>query len=288
MGKNLDNHKGLIIIAIIYVNAVSYLGQPSDLNIVMKYTYSLCSYALPLLFMISAYSYGKQHDHFSHFKKTFLKYSKYLLITVIVNLVLFDIDFNVYEAFFLSREAVGYFWFIKTLLIFQLFILASYLFNDGLLIVFASLILVAGTQQDVGSIIYFMYFLFGFFYSRINTQLSLFIPTKLKYIILVAPFLLNFLYYPMSPFVFVTSFLMFNGIVHTKREVHTVLEFYGRNSLETIFFQYFIVEFIAHFIDPYNAVLDFLVLMAITTICVYFYERLYNYIRNKYFPNFMR
>ncbi len=288
MGKNLDNHKGIIVIAIIYVNAVSFLGDASDLNIILKYFYSLSSYGLPLLFMISAYNYGKTHDHFSHFTKTFLKYSKYLIITVIINLIIFDIDFSVYEAFFLSKDAVGYFWFIKTLLIFQLFILASYLFNDGLLIVFASLLLVASTQGEIGSVVYFIYFIFGFFYSRINTHFSDLIPKNLKYIVLLAPFALKFLYYPVSPFVFVTTFLLFNGIIHTKREVHTILEFYGRNSLESIFFQYFAVEFIAHYIDPYNPLIDFVVLVIITTGCVYVYEKIYTYIRNKYFPNFMR
>lgn len=274
MAKNLDNHKGVIVIAVIYVNAVSYLSNGDAMNIFMKYLYSLSSYALPLLFMISAYNYDKSDSNFHNFRSTFFKYNKYLIMTIIINALFFDISFDFNQAFLLSEDAVGFLWFMKTFLIFQLFILANYFFTEGLLIVFVILLLTTTTQKDIGFALYFIYFLFGYSYSRINTHLSDLVPKQLKYVVLLTPFVMNYEYHPIGAYIFITTFFLFNGIIHTKREVKTILGFYGRNSLQSIFFQYFIIELFVLFKLEYSPLIEFVLLLSLTTICVLFYEKI--------------
>lgn len=240
--------------------------------------------------MICAYQYAQSNCHIQHFQKALLKYSKYLIITAVLNFLILGIDFKPSDAILMSDNAIAYFWFIKTLLLFQLFVLALYVFNEGLLALVLILMLLSSSKYAISNdmLIYFTYFIIGYFYKKSQINLNKYLPWWLMLVSIFTPFILNFQYETVNGYVFITSFLVFNGIQKINDLNLELLRFYGFRSLEAVFFQYIIIEICKRLEWGASLFIKYIIVVMLTSICVYYYTKMYQKIHQKHVKKILR
>ncbi len=280
---SLNNLRGITIVSILYIHTISFLVNYNEIPQIAKYFYSLSSISVPLLFMLSGYLYRTSSNQFLRFKQLTITYIFYVGVTMLVNSLLLGVNTNFKHAFLYNPSSIGYLWFIKVLIFCELIIILYKFNREGLIALFL-LFLISTNQVYASEIIFYtLSYFIGYYANKDRFKVFEFIPKASIVYLFILPLLLNNLYYNANYFTLIIATIVFASILKFKSvKKQPILEFYSRNSLELLFFQYFIIEILLRVpIEYTNLLLSFALVFSLCSMSVLIFEKSKIYIRGE-------
>ncbi len=272
---NLNNLRGLCIFLVLYIHTITFLFDYNNLNYFQQYIYSLSSLCVPLLFMLSGYLYYFSRNRSKRTIALIKQYFAFALITFIVNLLVIKSHPHFIYLFTFDASSIGYLWFIKILIYLQLVVI-GYTRDVRILVIAIVMFFTALQRGGQSEIVYYSICYFSaFFIARYQEVLRHYMPRVTIIIVFLLPVLLNELYfsYRYEIVLFVAIAFIFTLQIKSNHE-SKFLKLYSNYSLEFLFFQYFVIEYLTRQSISFTTVYQPLILFIfITTIIVYIYAK---------------
>lgn len=274
MNNNINSVRGITIIGIMYIHTISFLVDYNDLSYIVRYLFSMASLCVPLLFMISGYLFNRSKNQKRNTKKLVYTYLKFVIVVILINLFILHVKFDIYKIFLFNQSSIGYLWFIKVLIYFQLIILSFKYCKSGL--VFILLLFIVSTVPGTRIELYFygVNYFTGYYISKSKHNIFSYIPKYFWVFSLTMPFMLQLQYYTYSVRVYLMTIIVFTCLLKIKSN-HPIkfLEYFSKNGLTYLTFQYLSVELLLRIQIDYKLFIPtFITVLILSTIFVLVYD----------------
>lgn len=243
MSGKLEKTKGIIVIGIIFVHTIIFTDNYNSLPEILRLVYSLLSVTIPTYLMICGYQYYFKENKALVLKQNIKEYLIYGVLTLLISLIIFKINYTVYDLMLFNQMSVGYMWLIKIGLYCQI---AFYLVKkDKEYIITIILVLLASTvNTDLREMIFYISsFSLGYLLASSNNKINRFIPSYAVVIIGLIPLVFQLNYYQSDIRLLLFSFVLVSGLlnININKEIK-FLNFYAKNFINFIFVHYLVIE----------------------------------------------
>lgn len=280
MKRNINAHIGFILIAIIFINTISYLFTYESLSSFEKGIYSFTSLTIPILFMLWGYKFSQVSDKLQEMKIKFKEYLVYGLVTLAGSLVLFNINYTIYDLLLFNQSSVGFMWLLKIQL--YCFAIIYSLKNDKEYLITLLLVFLVSTRNtnDLEIIIYLVSFILGYLLGKNKWHISSLIPKYMVVLVTLTPIVFQNYYVTADIRQVMLAFLVVNWIVKSKS--YFKFKFFqqlNQDFVKYLVVHYFIIETLSQ-IEIYE--LNLIQLYFIVLISSWIIVNGYNYVEYKF------
>ncbi len=280
MKRNINAHIGFILIAIIFINTISYLFTYESLSSFEKGIYSFTSLTIPILFMLWGYKFSQVSDKLQEMKIKFKEYLVYGLVTLVGSLVLFNINYTIYDLLLFNQSSVGFMWLLKIQL--YCFAVIYSVKNDKEYLITLLLVFLVSTRNtnDLEIIIYLVSFILGYLLGKNKWHISSLIPKYMVVLVTLTPIVFQNYYVTADIRQVMFAFLVVNWIVKSKS--YFKFKFFqqlNQDFVKYLVVHYFIIETLSQ-IEIYE--LNLIQLYFIVLISSWIIVNGYNYVEYKF------